>query len=52
MAEPKKQDLIEQYEELVKKRHALEAKKQLALTVGAVDAVSYTHLTLPTKRIV
>jgi len=39
MAEPKKQDLIEQYQELVKKRHALEAKKQLALTVGAVDVV-------------
>jgi len=39
MAEPKKQDLIEQYEELVKKRHALEAKKQLALTVGAVDVI-------------
>ena len=37
MAEPKKQDLIEQYEELVKKRHALEAKKQFAVTMGVAD---------------
>jgi len=39
MAEPKKQDLIEQYQELVKKRHALEAKKQFAVTMGAVDVI-------------